>query len=410
MGFDKLFLENLRDRISIVDVVSRHVPLTNKGKENWGRCPFHNEKTASFSVNEQKKFYHCFGCGAHGDIISFTMQIQHLSFIEAVEKLCNDAGIEIPVASEEQRKKDKEAYELYEVLNLALEFFKKQLYSEEGKHALDYLKKRGLSDEIISNFHICYAPNGNKLIKYLEEKNIPVSVMVKAGLARRSEKNSMLYDYFRDRVLFPITDFKGRVVAFGGRVMDDSLPKYLNSPESLVFSKGKNLYGFAQARVEAIEKKQVIATEGYMDTISLHQFGFRCAVAPLGTAITESQIELLWRLAPEPILCFDSDSAGRKAGIRAALRVLPILKPGYSLKFCLIEGAKDPDEFLHAFGHDEFQKMLNTKSISLSDILWMYFSSDKKIETPEQRAGLEQEIKQEFSRIKSESIRKFYLK
>ena len=409
MGFDKLFLENLRDRISIVDVVSRHVPLTNKGKENWGRCPFHNEKTASFSVNEQKKFYHCFGCGAHGDIISFTMQIQHLSFIEAVEKLCNDAGIEIPVASEEQRKKDKEAHELYEVLNLALEFFKKQLYSEEGKHALDYLKKRGLSDEIISNFHICYAPNGNKLIKYLEEKNIPVSVMVKAGLARRSEKNSMLYDYFRDRVLFPITDFKGRVVAFGGRVMDDSLPKYLNSPESLVFSKGKNLYGFAQARVEAIEKKQVIATEGYMDTISLHQFGFRCAVAPLGTAITESQIELLWRLAPEPILCFDSDSAGRKAGIRAALRVLPILKPGYSLKFCLIEGAKDPDEFLHAFGHDEFQKMLNTKSISLSDILWMYFSSDKKIETPEQRAGLEQEIKQEFSRIKSESIRKFYL-
>jgi DNA primase len=409
MSIDKRFIENLRDRISIVDVVSKYIPLTRKGKQHWGCCPFHNEKTASFSVVEDKSFYHCFGCGAHGDIITFTMERAHLSFIEAIEQLCHDHGIEIPKSTPEQRAKDKQSHDMYEVLKLATDFYKEALYSEEGKEALDYLRRRGLSDEMISNFHLCYAPNGNKLLKYLENKHIPIKQILNAGLARISEKTKTPYDYFRNRVLFPITDAKGRVIAFGGRVMDDSLPKYLNSPESIIFSKGRNLYGLAQARVDAIEKNQVIATEGYMDTISLHKFGFKTAVAPLGTAITEMQIELLWKLANEPILCFDSDTAGRKAGIRAALRVLPILRPGKSLRFCLIEGAKDPDEFLHAFGHDKFQNLLDTKSISLSEILWLYFTSDKIIETPEQRAGLDMEIKKEFARIKDENVRKFYL-
>ena len=409
MSIDKRFIENLRDRITIVDVVSKYIPLTRKGKQHWGCCPFHNEKTASFSVVEDKSFYHCFGCGAHGDIITFTMERAHLSFIEAIEQLCHDHGIEIPKSTPEQRAKDKQSHDMYEVLKLATDFYKEALYSEEGKEALDYLRRRGLSDEMISNFHLCYAPNGNKLLKYLENKHIPIKQILNAGLARISEKTKTPYDYFRNRVLFPITDAKGRVIAFGGRVMDDSLPKYLNSPESIIFSKGRNLYGLAQARVDAIEKNQVIATEGYMDTISLHKFGFKTAVAPLGTAITEMQIELLWKLANEPILCFDSDTAGRKAGIRAALRVLPILRPGKSLRFCLIEGAKDPDEFLHAFGHDKFQNLLDTKSISLSEILWLYFTSDKVIETPEQRAGLDMEIKKEFARIKDENVRKFYL-
>ena len=409
MAFDKAFLDSLRDRISIVDVISRYVPLTRKGKEQWGCCPFHSEKTASFSVNEDKNFYHCFGCGAHGDVITFIMQTLHLSFIEAVEKLCQDAGIPIPTATAEQKQRDKESHDLFEVLKLAADFYKDQLYTDEGKVGLDYLRKRQLSDDMIANFHLCFAPNGNKLMQYLKSKGVDFKTVLKAGLVRISERNGQPYDYFRNRVLFPITDSRGRIIAFGGRVMDDSLPKYLNSPETLVFSKGRNLYGLAQARVQAIETKQVIATEGYMDTISLHQFGFRTAVAPLGTAITEMQIELLWKLAPEPTLCFDSDGAGRKAGIRAALRVLPILKPGYSLKFCLIEGAKDPDEFLHAYGHDKFQEMLDTKCISLSDILWMYFTAEREVKTPEQRAGLEQDIVRELSRIKSESIRKFYL-
>ncbi len=409
MNIDKTFIENLRDRVSIVDLISKYIPLTKKGKENWGVCPFHSEKTASFSVVEDKSFYHCFGCGAHGDIITFTMQYQHLSFIEAIEKICQDYGIEIPKSTKEQRQKDKQSHDLYEVLKLACDFYKECLYTDEGKAGLDYFRKRGLSDNIISNFHLCYAPSGNKLLKYLENKHIPLDLILKAGLARISEKTNTPYDYFRNRVLFPITDSKGRIIAFGGRVLDDSLPKYLNSPESLIFSKGRNLYGLAQARIDAIENNQVIATEGYMDTISLHKFGFKTAVAPLGTAITEMQIELLWKLANEPILCFDSDTAGRKAGIRAALRVLPILKPGKSLKFCLIEGAKDPDEFLHTFGHDKFEEMLKTKSISLSDILWLYFTNGKTIQTPEQKSGLEESIYKELSRIKNESVKKFYI-
>ncbi|MGN0929093.1 MAG: DNA primase [Alphaproteobacteria bacterium] len=408
MNIDKAFIENLRDRISIVDTISKYIPLTRKGKEHWGCCPFHHEKTASFSVSDEKNFYHCFGCGAHGDVITFFMQHLHLSFIEAIEKICQDNGIEMPKSTPEQRARDKQSHDLYEVLKLATDFYKECLYSDEGKEGLAYLRKRGLSDEMIANFHLCYAPNGNKLIRYLENKHIPLKQILNSGLARISEKTGTPYDYFRNRVLFPITDSKGRIIAFGGRVMDDSLPKYLNSPESIIFSKGRNLYGLAQARVEAIEKNQVIATEGYMDTISLHKFGFKTAVAPLGTAITEMQIELLWKLSSEPILCFDSDTAGRKAGIRAALRVLPILRPGKSLKFCLIEGAKDPDEFLHSFGHDKFQEMLDTKCISLSDILWLYFTSDKVVQTPEQRAGLAEEIKKELSHIKNEAVRKFY--
>ena len=411
MAFDKTFIETVRDRVSIVDLISKTVPLTRKSKEYWGCCPFHHEKTASFSVSEEKNFYHCFGCGAHGDVITFVMQTQHLSFIEAIEKLCHDAGIPIPAATEEQRRKDKESHALYEVFELATNFYIEQLYSENGKAGLDYLKSRQLSDDMITNFRLCYAPAGrDNLVQYLKSKGVPLKVMLDAGLARISEKTRAPYDYFRERVLFPITDTRGRIIGFGGRIMvkDDNLPKYLNSPESFIFSKGRNLYGLAQARVQAIENRKVIATEGYMDCITLHQFGFKYAVAPLGTALTEQQIELLWKLAPEPTLCFDSDTAGRNAGIRAALRVLPILKPGYSLRFCLLEGAKDPDEFLHAFGHDKFQEVLDNKCISLSDILWMYFTNNRIVETPEQRAGLEQDIQKELSRIKSESIRKFY--
>ena len=411
MNYNKEFLDNLREQVSIVDLVSRYLYLNKKGANCWGCCPFHNEKTASFSVVDDKKFYHCFGCGAHGDIISFTMEYNHLSFIEAVEKICNDYGIEIPVATEAQRKKDKLSHELYSVFKLATEFYTKQLYDEKDKRGLDYLKSRQLSDEIISNFHLCYAGSGwDNLTKFLIEKKVPMSVILESGLARISQKTNKPYDYFRERVLFPITDSRGRIIAFGGRIIvkDDNLPKYLNSPESPIFFKGKNLYGLAQSRISAIENNTLIATEGYMDTIALHKFGINYAVAPLGTAITEFQIELMWKLVSEPVLCFDSDAAGRQAGVRAGLRVLPILKPGYSIKFCLLEGAKDPDEFLHKYGKEKFETILKTKCISLVDLLWMYFTSGKTIETPEQKSGLEVEILNELSKIKSESVRKFY--
>ncbi len=411
MNYNKEFLDNLREQVSIVDLVSKHLHLTRKGANYWGCCPFHNEKTASFSVVDDKKFYHCFGCGAHGDIISFTMEYHHLSFIDAVEKICNDYGIEIPVATEAQRKKDKLSHELYSVFKLATEFYTKELYDKNDTRGLDYLKSRQLSDEIISNFHLCYAGSGwDNLTKFLLAKQVPMNVILQSGLARISQKTNKPYDYFRERVLFPITDSRGRIIAFGGRIIvkDDKLPKYLNSPESQIFFKGKNLYGLAQSRINAIENNTLIATEGYMDTIALHKFGINYAVAPLGTAITESQIELMWKLVVDPVLCFDSDGAGRQAGVRAALRVLPILKPGYSIKFCLLEGAKDPDEFLHKYGKEKFETMLKTKCLTLVDLLWLYFTSGKIIETPEQKSGLEVEILNELSRIKSESVRKFY--
>ncbi|MDR1476687.1 MAG: DNA primase, partial [Rickettsiales bacterium] len=408
MAIDKDFLDTLRDRLSIVDAISKYVPLKRSGKEHWGVCPFHGEKTASFSVNEDKRFYHCFGCGAHGDIIGFTMQFLHMTFIEAVEKLAAEAGLEMPQSTPEQRDRDRQSHDMHEILALACAFYRQELYADSGKVALAYLRKRGLSDEIISGFRLGYAPAGNRLLKFLENKHVPPARLLDAGLARKSDRDGSIYDYFRDRVLFPITDSRGRVVAFGGRVMDDSQPKYLNSPESLVFQKGRSLYALSQARLAAADKNEVIACEGYMDAIALHKFGFTNAVAPLGTAITETQIELLWKLADEPILCFDSDEAGRRAGVRAALRSLPMLRPGKSLRFCLIEGAKDPDEYLHSFGGEKFRAMLDSAR-TLSDILWLYFTSGRAIVTPEARAGLSDEIAREFSRIKNETVRKFYM-
>lgn len=408
MAIDKAFLDTLRDRLSIVEAISKYVPLKRSGKENWGVCPFHGEKTASFSVNEDKQFYHCFGCGAHGDIINFTMQFLHMTFIEAVEKLASEAGLEMPQSTPEQRDRDRRSHDMHEILMLACEFYQRELYSDTGAEALAYLRRRHLDDTIIANFRLGFAPAGNRLLKYLENKHVSREQMLEAGLARKSEHDGSIYDYFRNRVLFPITDSKGRVVAFGGRVMDDSLPKYLNSPENLVFQKGRSLYALSQARIAAAASNEVIACEGYMDTIALHKFGFKNALAPLGTAITETQIELLWKLAAEPILCFDSDEAGRRAGVRAALRALPLLRPGKSLKFCLIEGAKDPDEYLHSFGHDKFADML-AGSLSLSEILWRYFTSGRKIETPEARAGLQDEIAKEFARMKNETVRRFYM-
>jgi len=412
MSINREFLELLRARLSIVDVVGRTLPLVRKGMNHWACCPFHGEKTPSFSVNENKGYYHCFGCGAHGDIITFVMQTQNLSFIEAVERLAMDAGLEMPKLSPEDREKNKLSHDIYEVVALACDFFQKTLREKDGAAGLAYLQKRRLSEDLIANFRLGFAPNSSygeaRLVHYLENKGVSVEKIIAAGLAKKSEKDGSVYDYFRNRVMFPIMDSRGRPIAFGGRVMDDSEPKYLNSPETPIFSKGRGLYGLCQAREHVSPTSPPIATEGYTDTIALHKFGFNTALAPLGTALTEEQMLTLWKLHDEPILCFDSDTAGRNAGVRAALRALPILKPGKSLRFCLMEGAKDPDEFLHAFGVERMRDMLLNKSVSLSDMLWGYFTNGKLIKTPEQRSGLEAAINKELSLIKDESVRKFY--
>ncbi|MDR3126161.1 MAG: DNA primase [Rickettsiales bacterium] len=406
MAFDRTFTELLKSRLNIVDVIGRAVSLSKKGHQYWACCPFHNEKTPSFSVNEEKQFYHCFGCGAHGDAITFTMEHQHMSFLEAVEKLAFDAGLEVPKASSEERAKDRQSHGMYEIMGAACAFFQKSL---RGR-GIEYLKeRRHLSDELIANFRLGYAPDGNQLTKLLKEQGADQKLAIAAGLVRISDKTGAAYDYFRDRVMFPIQDAKGRIIAFGGRTLGDGEPKYLNSPENAIFQKGRNLYALSQARAHIGKANPAIVCEGYMDTIALHKFGFRTAVAPLGTAFTEGQMEILWRMDDEPILCFDGDEAGRNAGIRAALRTLPALKPGKSLRFCLIDRnlAKDPDEFLHSFGHDKFKELLE-RPLSLVDMLWSYFTSSRTIRTPEQRAGLEKEIALETARIKNESVRGFY--
>ena len=413
MSINREFLEQVRTRISIVQLVGRSLPLTRKGMNHWACCPFHGEKTPSFSVNENKGYYHCFGCGAHGDIITFMMQTQHLSFIEAVERLAQDAGLEMPKTTPEERERNKLSHDMHEIVALACDFFQKTLREPEGAAGLEYLQKRRLSEDLIANFRLGFAPNSpygeTRLTRHLENKGIAREKIIAAGLAKKSDRDGGLYDYFRNRIIFPIMDSRGRPIAFGGRVMDNSEPKYLNSPETPIFFKGRALYGLCQARENITQNAPPIATEGYMDAIAFHKFGFNTALAPLGTAITADQILTMWKLHDEPILCFDSDTAGRNAGVRAALRTLSILKPGKSLKFCLIEGAKDPDEFLHAFGADRMKELLVNKSISLSDILWGYFTSTRTIKTPEQRAGLEATIKKELSQIKDEDVRKFYM-
>ncbi|MDR1008917.1 MAG: DNA primase [Rickettsiales bacterium] len=407
MALDRTFIELLKSRLSISEVIGKYVPLSAKGRQYWGCCPFHKEKTPSFSVSEDKGFFHCFGCGAHGGVIDFVMQHQHMSFPEAVEKLAMEAGLEVPKFTPAEAAKAKEAKNLYDILLMAAEYFARELYEPEGAEGLAYLRRRGLTDEIIANFKLGFAPPGNKLVRFLTNKGIEPKQIMAAGLARKSDKDGSAYDYFRSRVMFPITDPRGRIIAFGGRVLDNSEPKYLNSPENMMFVKGANLYALALSRANTDTEHPIIACEGYMDTISLHKFGFTTAIAPLGTAMTEKQIEIIWKISAEPILCFDNDTAGRNASARAALRALPILKPGKSLRFCLIKDAKDPDEFLNAFGAEKFKALLD-KSLPLSDVLWSYFTEGRQVRTPEQRAGLKADITREIGRIADESVRTFY--
>ncbi|MCL2439029.1 MAG: DNA primase [Alphaproteobacteria bacterium] len=408
MAISREFIDLLKAKLSVVEVVSRYVPLHQKGATHWGCCPFHKEKTPSFSVSEAKGFYHCFGCGAHGTAIDFVMQHQRMSFPEAIEKLAAEAGLEMPKFSAAEAKRAEQSKTIYDVLAMAGEFYQKVLFEDEGAEALSYLRRRGLDDEIIARFKLGFAPAGNRLYKSLLNKGVAPEQMLAAGLCKKSEKDGSIYDYFRGRVMFSITDPRGRVVAFGGRVLDQGEPKYLNSPESIVFNKGANLYALAIARANVSVDKPIIACEGYMDTISLHKFGFDSAVAPLGTAMTETQIEMLWRICDEPILCMDNDTAGRGAAVRAAMRALPILKAGKSLRFCLLSGAKDPDEFLNMFGAEKLNEEFG-RALPLSDVVWNSLLEGRIVKTPEQKAGLNADVLKILGGIRDESVRALYL-
>ncbi|HUI16154.1 MAG TPA: DNA primase [Alphaproteobacteria bacterium] len=408
MALSPQFLDELRARVGLVDAISRRVKLQRKGREHTGLCPFHNEKTPSFTVNEDKGFFHCFGCGAHGDVIGFVMRSEHLSFPEAIERLAAEAGLAVPQSSPQERARAEKLKSLGSALEAACVFYEGALAAAAGRAALDYLRRRGLEETTIARFRLGFAPERNALKSHLLKQGYPEAMLLEAGLLARSEERTESYDYFRGRVMFPIADARGHVVAFGARALGEATPKYLNSRESELFHKGRMLYGLAHARRGAAESGRLIVVEGYMDVIALHQAGFNEAVAPLGTALSEAQLALLWRLVDEPILCFDGDAAGVRAAERAAERALPLLAPGKSLRFVHLPAGEDPDSLLRREGGVEAMRALLGEARPLVDLVWECQIAAYPADTPERRARLKERIELTARRIGNDAVQKAY--
>ncbi len=407
MAFPPAFLDDIRDRVSVSEVVARKVKLGKRGREFVGLCPFHSEKTPSFTVSDEKGFFHCFGCGAHGDVIGFLMRGEGLPFPDAVEKLAALAGLPVPETSPADRAEAHRRATFLDALEAAARWFEDQLRGAAGRPALAYLAERGLDEETIARFRLGFAPDARGALKSaLVAAGMPEALLLECGLVGRGEAGDT-YDRFRGRVMFPIADRRGRVVAFGGRALSGGEPKYLNSPETPLFHKGRLLYGLAQARQAAHERGEAIAAEGYMDVIALSQAGFRQAVAPLGTALTEDQIALLWQLAPEPILCFDGDAAGERAAARAALRALPMLQPGRSLRFALLPPGDDPDSLVRRTGPAALRDILD-RARPLVDMLWDMEVGARPPDTPERRAGLRRRLAELVSTIADRTVAEAY--
>jgi len=407
MSLPPQFLEELRNRVSLAAVIGRRVRLTRKGKEFMGLCPFHNEKTPSFTVVEDKAFYHCFGCGAHGDVISFVMQTEGASFPEAVEKLAGEAGMEVPKVSPQAAAEAARRKSLYEVTEAACRWFESELSATGGEAARRYLAGRGLKPATMQRFRLGFAPNRRgALLRHLKAEGIEEAEAIAAGLAKKNE-DGRLVEYFFDRAIFPITDRRGRVVAFGGRTMGDGQPKYLNSPDGVLFHKGRLLYNLANAAEAARRGEPVLVAEGYMDVIALAEAGLDGAVAPLGTAITEDQLGELWKLVDEPVLCLDGDNAGRRAALRAADRALPLLQPGKSLRFAFLPAGEDPDSLLRTGGLDSLQAALKGAR-PLADVVFDKASEPHRLETPESWAALKAGLFEAVAAIRHAEVGKLY--
>ena len=409
MAFPNRLLEDIRSRIVLTDVVGKQVTLTRKGSEHSGLCPFHNEKTPSFTVSENKGFYHCFGCGAHGDVISFVMNTEGLSFPETVERLAAEAGLEVPVETPAARAEAKRRADLYDVVEAACGWFEAQLSEPAGQGALDYLRNRGLRDETIAQFRLGYAPDASAgLTVTLKANGATEDQILEAGLMRYPDDGRAPYPFFRDRVIFPIADRRDRIIAFGGRLMGDAkAAKYVNSPDTPLFDKGRNLYNFGAARQASFDTGQLVVAEGYMDVSALSQAGITASVAPLGTALTEDQIRALWRLAAEPILCIDGDKAGRRAAGRAAERVLPLLQPGKSHCFALLPPGEDPDSLIGRQGGGAMRQLLETAQ-PLSAVLWRLEAGAGPVDTPERRADLQARLTKRANEIIEPTVRQYY--
>ncbi|MSP88007.1 MAG: DNA primase [Alphaproteobacteria bacterium] len=408
MSFAPDFLDEIRARVPLSDVIGKRVRLVRKGREFSGLCPFHNEKTPSFTVNEDKGFFHCFGCGAHGDVIGFVMRTDALAFPEAIERLAGMAGLEMPVRDSQARERAEENKTLHNLLETATVHFEKQLRMPAGKTAFDYVRRRGLDEATITQFRLGYAPDADGGLRAaMKRAGFDDEQMIAAGLLKQPEDERAPYEYFRNRLMFPIGDRAGRVIAFGGRVLGDGQPKYLNSPETELFHKGRVLYGLAQARAAARESGALVVVEGYMDVIALAQAGLRAAVAPLGTALTEDQIAELWRLAPEPVLCFDGDAAGQRAAARAIERALPLLAPGRSLGFVTLPPGEDPDTLVRGRGAAAMDGLLKAAE-PLAQALWRLEFQARPADTPERRADLHARLKRRLGQIGDATVREFY--
>ncbi|GKW50890.1 DNA primase [Halomonas sp. NCCP-2165] len=367
------FIDDLLARVDVVEVVGERVQLKKAGRNFSGLCPFHQEKTPSFTVSQDKQFYHCFGCGAHGNALRFLMEYDKLRFPEAVEQLAGRLGMEVPREGADDPRaqaRERKRQEGVNLLELAASFFRERLKMPEAQAARGYLERRGLSPEVQGDFGIGYAPDAwEGLKRHLSERGVPESVQVEYGLLVHREESGRTYDRFRDRVIFPIRDFKGRTIAFGGRVLGDAKPKYLNSPESPVFHKGRELYGLYEARQANRQLERLVIVEGYMDVVALAQFGIRNAVATLGTSTSEEHLQRLFRLVGEVVFCFDGDRAGRQAASRALETVLPQMIDGRQARFLFLPEGEDPDTLVRREGPEAFEDRITCAS-PLSEFLF----------------------------------------
>jgi DNA primase len=400
------FLDELRSRTSLSALVGKSVKLTKAGREYKACCPFHKEKTPSFTLSDEKGFYHCFGCGAHGDAIRWLTDNRGLPFMDAVKELADAAGMEVPAADPRAQEKAERAVGLYEIMDAAQRWFEEQLGGIEGAEARAYLEERGITDATRRRFGFGYAPDSFSKLRVALSR-FGNERLIEAGLIIAPENDREPYDRFRGRLTFPIRDRRGRTIAFSARILGPGEPKYLNSPETPLFDKGRSLFNIDRAAAAVREAKRVIVVEGQMDVIALDQAGIGEAVAPLGTALTEAQLGLLWQLSPTPILCFDGDAPGQKAAIRGAVRALPHVAPGRSMSFATLPPGQDPDDLVKADGREAFEALLESPE-PLVDRLWRHEVAAEPLDTPEQRAGLRQRLLDHTSSIGDPNVRDQY--
>jgi len=408
------FLDELRNRVSIAQVVGRAVTWdlrkSNQGKGDfWAPCPFHHEKTASFHVDDRKGFYYCFGCQAKGDALTFVQQTQNLGFMEAVEVLAREAGLPMPEREPGERQRDDRRTQLVEVMEKAVRFYRMQLSGGQAAEARAYLDRRGLGTAQRERWEIGFAPDQRQvLFHHLTQAGVAPELIVEAGLCARPDDGGAPFDRFRGRILFPIRDARGRAIAFGGRSLDpNARAKYLNSPETPLFDKGRTLYNLGPARAGTGKSQPLIVAEGYMDVIALVGAGFEGAVAPLGTAVTEDQLRLMWRLHPEPIIALDGDAAGLRAGLRVADLALPLVTAGQGLRFALLPGGQDPDDLIKAGGAAAMKAVLD-RAVPMARLLWDREVQGQVFDSPERRAALDQRLRALLNRITDGSLREHY--